>query len=114
MTGSSQKLTLKTLRASSNEVVVGSNRADKTIRNLSKFKKLKNNKSKNLMHVLIFGEIGEFTCLTSNAKKAFNRLWQTFIKVLIFWQINPKCHIWIETDASRYTINTVVGQLTSD
>lgn len=63
-------------------IVVGnsSNRVDKTVKNLSKFKKLKNIKSK--VYILI-GAIIVFLNLTCNAKKTFNLLKQGFIKVKI-------------------------------
>ena len=47
-------------------------RVDETMRNLYKSRKLKNNKSKNLMHVPTIKAIGEPIFLTSNAKHAFN------------------------------------------
>ena len=51
--------------------------------------------------------------LTPNARTAFNRLRLAFTEALIFWHFNPKCHIWIETDALGYTIGKVLSQLTS-
>ena len=50
--------------------------------------------------------------LTSKAKEAFNRLKQTFTKASILQHFDPECHIWIETDASGYTIERVLNQLT--
>lgn len=66
-----------------------SNRADKIVKNLSKSKNLKNNKSKNLMHVQNIGAIGEHTFLTSGTKEAFNYLRQVFIKAPILQHFNP-------------------------
>ena len=51
--------------------------------------------------------------LTPDVRTAFNRLWLVFTKAPILWHFDPKCHIWIETDASGYVINGVLSQLTS-
>ena len=50
--------------------------------------------------------------LAFDAKMAFNYLRLTFIKARIFWHFDPKCHIWIETNALRYAISDVLNQLT--
>ena len=50
--------------------------------------------------------------LTPNAREAFNRLRQAFIKAPILRHFNPDCHIRIETDASGYAIGGVLSQLT--
>ena len=47
--------------------------------------------------------------LTSNTKTAFYCLWLAFIKVLILQHFNLECHIWIETDASGYTISGMLN-----
>lgn len=74
------RLAPKTLKAE--DKVVGSiARADKIVRNMSKFKKSKNNKSKNLTYIR--GE-EKLIFLTPNAKEAFNLLKQAFIEVLVF------------------------------
>ena len=52
--------------------------------------------------------------LTSDAKKAFNRLRQAFTKVPILHHFDPKCHIRIEIDASGYAIGGVLSPLTSN
>ena len=83
-------LALKVFRANNNEVVGIGGRANKTIQNLSKFKKLKNEKSKNLTRV---GALEEPTFLTLDAKKALNCLWQAFIKAPILRHFDPKCYI---------------------
>ena len=49
--------------------------------------------------------------LTLNTRTAFNCLWLAFIKALIFWHFNSKCHICIETDASSYAMGRVLSQL---
>ena len=51
---------------------------------------------------------------TPGAKLAFTKLRQAFVKAPIFYHFDPKCHIWIETDASGYAIGGVLSQLTSD
>ena len=78
---------------------------------LSKSKKLKNDKSKILTH---FEATKEFIFLTPNAKKTFNYLRQAFIKVPILQYFDPKCHIQIESDALGYAIGEVLSQLTSN
>ena len=67
-------LAQKVLRADNDKVDggVGGDRADETVKNLSKCKKLKNNKSRNLTRVPITGAIEKFTFLTPNAKGTFN------------------------------------------
>ena len=52
--------------------------------------------------------------LTPKAKLAFTQLRQAFIKTLIFYYFDPKCHIWIETNAFRHTIGGIQNQLTLD
>ena len=47
--------------------------------------------------------------LTPEARLAYNRLWLAFTKALIFWHFDPECHIWIETDALGYAINSVLS-----
>ena len=66
----------------------GSSRADEMAKNLSKVKNLsKSKKSKNdkseILTCTNIGAMGEIF-LTSNAKKAFNQLRQVFTKALIF------------------------------
>ena len=51
--------------------------------------------------------------LTPKARAAINSLWLAFTKAPILWHFDPECHIWIETDASGYTIDEVLNQLTS-
>ena len=78
----SDDLALKMFKADGNEVVKGGGgKPDKTGKNLSKFKKLKNKKFKSLTHIRA---IGESLFLTSGIKEAFNYLRQAFIKALIF------------------------------
>ena len=52
--------------------------------------------------------------LTANAKKAFSRLKQVFIKAPVLQHFDPEQHIRIETNASGYTIGGVLSQLASD
>ena len=51
--------------------------------------------------------------LTLEAKSAFNRLPLAFIEAPIYQHFNPKCHIWIKTDALGYAIGGVLSQLAS-
>lgn len=51
-----------------------SDKANETIKNLSKSKKLKNNKSENLTYILNIGATRELIFLTSNTEKDFNHL----------------------------------------
>ena len=51
---------------------------------------------------------------TPEARVAFNHLRLAFTKAPILWHFNPKCHIWIETDASGYGIGDVLSQLASE
>ena len=51
--------------------------------------------------------------LTPKARIAFNRLRLAFTKAPIFWCFDPKCHIWIKTDALGYAIGGVLSQLAS-
>ena len=55
--------------------------------------------------------LGESNFLTPKAKKVFNRLRQAFTKALTLRHFDPECHIWIETNASGYTIGGVLNQL---
>ena len=73
------------------EVVEGGGRADEKAKNLSKSKKLKNDKSEILTCTNI-GATGEIF-LTPNNRKAFNQLTQAFTKALIFEYFDPECHI---------------------
>ena len=52
--------------------------------------------------------------LTPDARMTFNYLRLAFIKALIFRHFDPKCHIWIETNASSYAIGGVLSQLASE
>ncbi len=52
--------------------------------------------------------------LIPKAKKAFIHLRKAFTKTPILRYFDPECHIWIETNASRYAISRVLGQITSD
>ena len=49
--------------------------------------------------------------LTPEARSAFNRLRLAFTEAPILWHFDQECHIWIETDASGYTIGGVLSQL---
>ena len=79
-------------------------------KNLSKSKKLKNAKSGIQTHI---GATRKPIFLTSGARGVFNQLRQAFTKPQILQHFNPKCHIWIETNALGYVIGGVLNQLTS-
>ena len=51
--------------------------------------------------------------LTLEARVTFSRLRLTFTEAPILRYFDPKCHIWIETDASGYAIGGVLSQLAS-
>ena len=52
--------------------------------------------------------------LSLEAKLAFTKLRQTFVKTPIFYHFDLKHHIWIETDISGYAIGKVFSQLILD
>ena len=80
ITGSFEELGSKALKADNNEVVGIGGKANEMVKNPSKFKKWKNEKSKNLTYI---GAMEKPIFLTPNTKKAFNYLWSAFIKTLI-------------------------------
>ena len=59
-------------------------------------------------------DLEECKFLTSDAREAFNRMRQAFIEAPILRHFDPECHIRIETNASGYTIERVLNQLTSN
>lgn len=75
-------LALEAFRIDNNKIVEGSNdgRDDETVIDLSKFKILKNIKSKIQTHI---GTLEEPKFLTFGNKETFNRLKQAFIKAPI-------------------------------
>ena len=52
--------------------------------------------------------------LTFDTRTDFNCLWLAFIEAQILWYFDPKCYIWIETDALGYAISRVLSQLISE
>lgn len=52
--------------------------------------------------------------ITADARQAFTQLRQAFTEASIISYFDSERHIWIETDASGYTIGIVLSQLTSD
>ena len=109
-TGSSKKLALGAFGAGNNKVIGGgSDKADKTVVNLSK-----NEKSRKLTRVLNIKAIEEPNFLTPNAKKAFNHLRLAFNKALILQHFDLESHIRIKTDALAYAIGRVFSQLNLD
>ena len=84
---------------------------------LSKSEKFKGKKSKkpstsgNLPNFNVKDRRPSF--LTPKARSTFNYLWLALTKALILWHLDPKCHIWIKTDASDYFIDGMLSQLAS-
>lgn len=79
-TRSSNKLALTTFRTNNNKIFEVDNRANKIFKNLSKYKKLKNEKFKNLIRISVTKEL---IFRISSTRKAFNFLKQVFVKALI-------------------------------
>ena len=112
---SSKGLASKAFRADANEIVEGGGgRVNKTVKNLSKSKKSKNEKSKILTRSSDIGAMGESMFLTLDARKTFNHLRQAFIKAPILRHFDLECYIRIETNASGYAIGGVFDQLSTD
>lgn len=65
-------LVLKVVKIDDNKIVRSGNIVDRLFKNLSKFKKLKNKKLKNLTYIRA---IKKPIFLISKTKKAFNYLW---------------------------------------
>ena len=84
---------------------------------LSKSWKLKGKKSKKLSKIRNSPNFDAIKAgpnlLTFEAKTAFNYLRLAFTEASILWHFDPKCHIWIETDASGYTIGEVLSYISS-
>ena len=57
---------------------------------------------------------GNSKFLRPKAKLVFLRLRQAFTKAPILNHFDPECYIWIETDASGYTIGGILSQLILD
>ena len=92
----------------------GDGKADKTVKNLSKSKKPKNDESKNLTHIPTIGATRESTFLTSGVRKTFNHLRQVFNKAPILRNFNLEYHIQIKTDALSYAIGKILSLLSFD
>ena len=80
--------------------------------NLAKSKKPQLAKSKKLDLLKVKANSSKTDFLTSKAQKTFIYLQKTFIKALIFRCFDPKYHIKIETDASKYAIGWVLNKMT--
>ena len=80
-------------------------------RNLSKSKKLKNDKSGIQTYIKATGKP---MFLTLGIRGVFNQLKQMFIKAPILQHFDLECSIRIETNASGYAKEEVFSQLTSD
>ena len=88
--------------------VVGGGNGD---RHLSKSKKSKNAKFGIQIRIRA---IEEPIFLTPSTKEVFNQLKQAFTEASILLHFDPECYIQIETNASGYTMERVLSQLTSD
>ena len=111
-TRSSEELAPKVFRPGNNEVLGDRNgRANEIMRNLSKSKKLKNNKSRNLTCVPIIGAMREPIFLNPGARKAFKYLKQAFIKAPILQHFDLESYIRIKTNVLGYAIGEVLSQL---
>lgn len=69
------------------------NKVDKIVKNLSKFKELKNNQSNNLTYISNIKAMKKSIFLIFNINKIFNCLKQIFIIAFIFQYFNLKCYI---------------------
>ncbi len=69
-------------------------------------KKAEASKAKNL------SQSGSF--FTADARRAFTKLRQAFLKASILNHFDPERYIRIETDTSSYTISGILSQLTLD
>ncbi len=87
----------------------GGTGSGRSIKNLSTVRKLAKSKKSNFAKAN-----SETDFLTPGAKKAFIHLWKTFTKTPILRHFDPKRHIRIETDTSRYAIGRVLSQMISD
>ena len=82
-------------------------RKDQKSQKMAKFKKwiwakkLEASRAKNLSQSRLF--------LIDNARRAFTKLRQAFVKAPILNHFDPKRHIQIETDAFGYAINGILG-----
>ena len=112
-TGSSDSAP-KAFRVDDDEVVGVGGRSNETVKNSSKSKRSKNDKSEISTRPSDIGATGEPMFLTPGARGAFNHLRQAFIKAPILRHFDPECHIRIETDASGYAIGGVLSQLSTD
>ena len=112
-TGSSDSAP-KAFRVDGNEVVGVGGRANKTVKDSSKSKKLKNEKSEIWTRFSDIEATEELMFLTLDARKIFNHLRQPFIKAPILRHFDPECHIWIKTDALGYAIGGVLSQLSTN
>ena len=102
-------MTLKVLKTDNNKVVDSNNKTNEMVVNL-----LKNNKSKNLTYMLNVEATKKSTFLTSNIKKIFNHLRQTFILTPIVQHFNLENYIQIKINTSSYTIGGVLSELNLD
>lgn len=78
--------------------------------NFAKSKKPNLTKAKKREFITIHSSKMSF--LTPKAKKTFIYLQKTITQILILCYLDPKCHIYIETDALRYAISKVLSQIT--
>ena len=107
-------LALKAFRTDDNKIVEVDSKTSKTSKNVSKFKKSKNDKCKNSTCMPNIWARRKPNFLTFNTIKTFNHLQLAFIKAPIFPHFNLKSHIQIKTNASGYAIEKMLSQLNLD
>ena len=90
----------------------GDDEVDDEVDNEVEKKNLKTSKFKNLFKKLSKSKktMGS-DFISPKVKLAFTELRQTFFKAPILHHFDPRRHIWIEINASGYTISGVLSQL---
>ena len=108
------ELALKAFRVD-DEIVgsINSDGANKTVVDLSKSKKSKNDKSKIPIRINI-GAIEEPSFLIPGHKKVFKYLKYAFMEASILQHFDLECHIQIKINTWGYAINRVPSYLNSD
>ena len=76
---------------------------------LSKSKKTILKKAEISINSTMAANAGAIGYLIPKAREAFTQLKQTFTKAPILRHFDPKCPIWIETNASGYAIGGVLS-----
>ncbi len=92
----------------------GSNRVDKSIKNLSIVAKSTKSKKLDLPKANFVKVNSRTDFLTHEAKKIFIHLQKVFTETPILRHFDPECHIQIETNTLGYAIGGVLSQMTWD